>query len=485
MQRISALIAVLIAALAATPAHAASRFIVRGAGFGHGVGMSQYGAYGYALHGKDYRFILAHYYTGTQLGQADDSQVVRVLLRTSGSAAFSGADRAGSRHLNPATTYRAVPSGLGNVALKSSSGRTITTVASPLRVTGPGPFNVSGVGRYRGALEFRSTAVGTLNTINAVGLENYVRGVVGAESPASWPLAALQAQAVAARTYAITTGGGSAGYDQFADTRSQVYRGLAAETASTDEAVSSTDGQVVTYAGKPVVTFFFSTSGGRTEDVENSFVGSSPKPWLKSVSDPYDSLSPKHRWGPIRLTMAQAGRKLRGLVKGSFRGISVVQRGESPRVVYADVLGTGGRTRVTGPTLRARLGLYDTWATFSTISSSGTPTPTPKPPPDNPPASDPSGGVTPPGGGTTTTPTGGDPSGGARAAALALSGALDGRVGVVHRRVRVELQRRAGGKWHFAGWTRTDRRGRFSFAGLRPGAYRVEWRGDTGPVIRL
>src|SRR5689334_17096685 len=72
MQRTSALIAVLIAAaLAAAPAHAASRFIVRGAGFGHGVGMSQYGAYGYALHGKDYRFILAHYYTGTQLGQAN------------------------------------------------------------------------------------------------------------------------------------------------------------------------------------------------------------------------------------------------------------------------------------------------------------------------------------------------------------------------------------------------------------------------------
>src|SRR3954471_15419051 len=485
MQRTSALIAVLIAALAAAPAHAASRFIVRGAGFGHGVGMGQYGADGYALHGKDYRFILAHYYTGTALGQANDGQVVRVLLRTSSSATFSGADHAGSRHLNPETTYRVAPSGLGNVALKSPSGRTIKTVAPPLRVTGQGPLSLGGVGRYRGALEFRPTAVGTLNSINAAGLENYVRGVVGAESPASWPLAALQAQAVAARTYAITTGGGSAGFDQFADTRSQVYRGLAADTASTDQAVTSTDGQAVTYQGKPVVTFFFSTSGGRTEDVENSFLGSTPKPWLKSVDDPYDNLSPKHRWGPIRLTMSQAGRKLRGLVKGSFRGISVVRRGESPRVVYADVLGTRGRTRVTGPTLRARLGLFDTWATFSTISSSGTPTPTPKQPPDNPPATDPSGGVTPPGGGSTTPPTGSDPSGGARAAALAIAGGLSGRVAPVHRRMRVELQRRAGGKWHFAGWTRTDRRGRFTFSALRSGAYRVMWRGDSGPVIRL
>src|SRR3954454_629183 len=425
MQRTSALIAVLIAALAAAPAHAASRFIVRGAGFGHGVGMRQYGADGYALHGKDYRFILAHYYTGTALGQANDGQVVRVLLRTSSSATSSGAARAGSRHLNPETTYRVAPSGLGNVALKSPSSRRIKAVAPPVRVTGQGPLSVGGVGRYRGALEFRPTAVGTLNTINAAGLENYVRGVVGAESPASWPLAALQAQAVAARTYAITTGGGSAGFDQFADTRSQVYRGLAAETASTDEAVATTDGQVVTYQGKPVVTFFFSTSGGRTEDVENSFLGSTPKPWLKSVKDPYDNLSPKHRWGPIRLTMIQAGRKLRGLVKGSFRGISVVQRGESPRVVYADVMGTRGRTRVTGPTLRARFGLYDTWATFSVISSSAKPVPPPKEPPDTPPADEGTGGVQPPGGGSTT-PTGGDPSGGARTASLAIAGTVSG-----------------------------------------------------------
>src|SRR3954470_24448938 len=393
MQRTSALIAVLIAALAAAPAHAASRFIVRGAGFGHGVGMSQYGADGYALHGKDYRFILAHYYTGTALGQANDGQVVRVLLRTSSSATFSGADRAGSRHLNPETTYRVAPSGLGNVALKSPRGRTIETFSPPLRVTGDGPLTVRGVGRYRGALEFRPTAVGTVNTINAVGLENYVRGVVGAESPASWPLPAVQAQAVTARTYAITTGGGSAGYDQFADTRSQVYRGLAVETASTDEAVSSTDREGVPHRGKPVVTFFFSTSGGRTEDVENSFVGSTPKPWLRSVSDPYDNLSPKHRWGPIRMTLSQAGRKLSGLVKGSFRGISVIRRGESPRVVYADVVGTRGRTRVTGATLRARFGLYDTWATFSVITSSGNTTPPPASPPSTPPADEQTGGV--------------------------------------------------------------------------------------------
>src|ERR1700685_4194623 len=99
------LIAVLGAfALAATGALAASELYIRGAGYGHGVGMSQYGAYGYALHGKDYHFILAHYYTGTSLGTVDPDLTVTVLLATGG-AAFSGANRAGAKKLDPAATY--------------------------------------------------------------------------------------------------------------------------------------------------------------------------------------------------------------------------------------------------------------------------------------------------------------------------------------------------------------------------------------------
>ena len=108
-------------------------------------------------------------------------------------------------------------------------------------------------------------------------------------------------------------------------------------------------------------TYFFSTSGGRTEDVENTSLGTAPKPWLKSVVDKYDSVSPKHRWGPIRMGYRAAGRKLRGLVKGRFKGIKVVRRGSSPRVVEADVIGSRGRTRVDGATLRARFGLFDSW----------------------------------------------------------------------------------------------------------------------------
>jgi stage II sporulation protein D len=370
-----ALLTVAVLAVLVVPAQGASRLVIRGAGFGHGVGMSQYGAYGFAKHGEDYKFILRHYYTGTDLSRLSSSPNVRVLLQT-GSTSFSGGSSASGRKLSPSTTYYVSATGIGRVALKSSSGKVLKTVDSPLRVSGPEAIRLNGAaqngitgGRYRGVMEFQSTAVG-FQSVNTVGLEDYVSGVVSAESPSSWPAEALKAQAVAARTYAITTGGGT-NYDQFADTRSQMYVGAGGEYASTEAAIDATAGQVVTYDGEPIVTYFFSTSGGRTENVENSFIGSAAKPWLKSVKDPYDNESPRHRWGPYRYTMKQAAAKLSGYVKGSFRGIDVVRRGKSPRVVYADVVGTGGRVRVTGPTLRARFGLFDTWATFNVITASG------------------------------------------------------------------------------------------------------------------
>jgi stage II sporulation protein D len=358
-------------------AQGAPRFVIRGAGFGHGVGMSQYGADGYAQHGKGYRFILAHYFTGTSLEQLSTSPTVRVLLQVGSSASFGHASSASGRRLDPDTVYTAAPVGLGRIELRGPSGNTLASFASPLRVTGDVPIRLHGRaqnglsdGYYRGAMEFRATAVGSLESINAVGLEDYVRGVVGAESPPSWPAAALEAQAVAARTYAITTAA-SGDYEQYADTRSQMYRGTAAEVASTEAAVSATRNQVVTYHGKPVVTYFFSTSGGRTEDVENSFIGSPAHAWLRSVADPYDNVSPLHRWGPISMSMAAAARRLGGLVKGRFKGIVVTKRGASPRVVYAQVVGTGGRVRVTGPQLRSAFGLHDTWATFKVVTASG------------------------------------------------------------------------------------------------------------------
>jgi stage II sporulation protein D len=372
----AALLAIAVATTTGATAATASQLVIRGHGYGHGVGMSQYGAYGYAKHGFDYQQILAHYYTGTALTTLKSAPRVGVLLAASRSrASFTGATRAGSRKLSPTQTYVALPNGGGGTVLQSSSGRVLQRLPGLLRVSagGAAPVRLLGTGRYRGALEFRATATGAINVVNSVGVETYVRGVVAAESPSSWPQDALRAQAIAARTYALTTDAGSKtdGFTQYPDTRSQVYKGVAAETASTDAAIKATRLQVVTYAGKPVPTYFFSTSGGRTENIENSFVGAAPQPYLKSVEDPYDDLSPKHTWGPITLSDGQTRAKLGDLLKGSLVEIKVTKRGVSPRVVQAQIVGTGGTTAVTGADLRRRLGLFDTWATFTVTGADG------------------------------------------------------------------------------------------------------------------
>src|SRR3954468_17848370 len=121
----------LVAAPAAASTH---RFTIRGAGFGHGVGMSQYGAYGFALHGASYDAILRHYYTGTALGTTDTARTVRVLLQSARTASFSGAARAGTRALNPSRTYGVRRRGPAQVDLLSPAGRRLATFTAPLQV---------------------------------------------------------------------------------------------------------------------------------------------------------------------------------------------------------------------------------------------------------------------------------------------------------------------------------------------------------------
>ncbi len=120
---------------------------------------------------------------------------------------------------------------------------------------------------------FSPNGSGGVQTVNAVDLEDYVRGVISWEMPSGWAPEALKVQAVAARTYAITTSVGGAGFDLYADTRSQMYGGVAAETPSTDAAVAATRGQVVTYNGAPVITYFSASSGGHTENVAERLAG--------------------------------------------------------------------------------------------------------------------------------------------------------------------------------------------------------------------
>jgi stage II sporulation protein D len=470
-----ALVTVLVLA-AAPAASAATKLTITGAGFGHGIGMSQYGTYGYSLHLKSYDFILGHYFTGTALGALDSNPEVKVLLQGSKkSISFTGGLNAGEAKLDPAATYTVRRSAAGLV-IRDASGKSVGTTAGTLRVDAPVDqalllkgTSVPGLrdGRYRGSLLISASGSG-LAAVNAVDLEDYVRGVVSAESPSAWPTEALKAQAVAARTYAITSHAGGALFDQYADTRSQVYRGVAAETPNTDAAVAATKAQVVTYGGQPVTTYFFSTSGGETESVENSFVGSEPKPWLKAVDDPFDTVSPKHRWGPFRFTATQVQSKLRRYLHGRFKRIKVLQRGVSPRVVRAQVVGTGGVTNVTGPQLRSAFGLFDTWAFFTSVSSKAS-KPKPKKQPAQPaPPGDPTGGVSPI----------------ARAAA-AHAIRVEGTIAPAKAGRWLRVERRVGTRWVAAADAHVLRGGRYSVAVPGPGVYRVVYGQATGPSVRV
>lgn len=368
------------ALLAAAPAGAAPRatgLYITGAGSGHGVGMSQYGAAGYALHGVGYQEILRNYYSGTTLGHVSPDRVVTVLLRARGSAVFSGAStiRGSAHKLDPLVTYNVVAAG---ARLRVLQGRKpIGSFSAPLQVAGPGPLKLIGLGAFRGGFVFRpATGGGGVMTVNAVGLDAYVQGVVTSEMPASWPAQALDAQAVAARSFAITSPSIGRNFEVYDSTRSQMYLGVKGETASGNAAVAATSGAVVEYAGAPVTTYFFASSGGQTESVQNVFQ-LAPSAWLIGRADPYDDVlsNPYHQW-KVSLSLPAAQRRLGKLVEGSLLGIRVLSRGVSPRILKARVLGTKGSVTVTGVQLRTALDTPSTWMSFRTVSSHGVETST-------------------------------------------------------------------------------------------------------------
>jgi stage II sporulation protein D len=343
----------------------AVKWVVKGHGYGHGAGMSQWGAYGFAKRGTGYAQILAHYYTATTLGTTADTSVRVLLLSNRPSVRFNGATDACSVKLVENKTYVAKRK-RGKVQLRNKRGR-LANCGGLLSATGGAEINLLGKGRYRGAIEVRPAGSG-LSAVNAVGLEDYVRGVISKESPSSWPPDALRAQAVAARSFALATSRQGGGFDHYDDTRSQVYGGVAAETARTNQAVADTALQVVLYQGKVAETYFFSTSGGHTENNEFSSLGfgGMPLPYLRGVPDPYDGDSPYHSWRrkfSQRSMQARLGR----LVRGKLKNIVVTQTGVSPRIVQARLVGSGGSRTVSGPDLRSLLGLRDTWATFTKV----------------------------------------------------------------------------------------------------------------------
>jgi stage II sporulation protein D len=349
-----------VCATGAATARAGTALIVTGHGWGHGVGMSQWGAYGYALHGWKYRRILAHYYPGTKMSSVGELRV-RVLLAQSASAVTvgcatpmrvtdgrrltrtlpAGAYGVGSRLVFPVRRHKAGLS-FGHFA-------TLECDRAPLEFDGR---------EYHGTFSLRANG-GGVSVVNGVSLDTYLRGVVPSESPSRWPIAALEAQAVAARSYAVYELRPSSWYDLVPTTADQVYSGVRAETPRSDHAVYATLGQILTWDGHVARTYYSSSSGGRTEAVQDAWPSSGPIPYLRSVPDPYDTYSPHHDWGPFGFSGPRLAARL-GL--GSAIESASVQRNDSARAASVLFhLSSGAQVSRSGAALARALHLQSTW----------------------------------------------------------------------------------------------------------------------------
>jgi stage II sporulation protein D len=369
-------------AAAAGSASAATVFVISGRGWGHGVGMSQWGAEGYAEHGATYKQILAHYYPGTNLAASPVTRV-RVLLMTGQpslgitcAGQIKVLDATGRGRLMPAGVYHVgpklkLPVGHRRIKLRPHRHGTLLhlphtrVITVPLALHPPLVFDCPQAplvldGRaYHGLLVVRRSG-GSLAVVNSLSLDDYVRGVVPGEMPWRWRPAALEAQAVAARSYAVATLKPAAHFDLYPDTRSQMYGGIAFETPQTNLAVERTAGRVLMWDGHVATTFFFSSSGGRTADVRDIWPHAAAVPYLRSVSDPYDVGSPHHTWGPIVLGADRLAAALHAAADGALQVVHTA----SGRVAYVAL---GGK-RVDGPTVRTALGLSSTWFTIGELS---------------------------------------------------------------------------------------------------------------------
>lgn len=336
-----------------TTSPASSVVVFSGHGWGHGLGLSQWGAFGYAKHGWTFDRILAHYYTGTTLGPAPVS-TVRVLLASAktvkieSTTPWTVTDAAGAKlALDPGPlVFKAKLALVDHPELQP-----------PFTFVGKQPLLVGKV-PYRGKLNVSSDGK-LVQVIDTLGLESYLKGVVPAEMPSAWPPEALKAQAVAARSYALANMTTGRAFDLYGDTRSQVFGGVKVENAATSAAVDATKGQVVLYKGKVADTLFFSTSGGRTASALES-TGLNV-PYLVPVADPYDSASPYHDWGPVLVDAAIVAKQFK--LASPIADLQTTS-GPSGRVKSLNVISDDdSQVTLTGNQVRGALELRSTWFT--------------------------------------------------------------------------------------------------------------------------
>ncbi|WP_256796054.1 SpoIID/LytB domain-containing protein [Terrabacter sp. Ter38] len=367
---------------------AGTALTVAGHGWGHGRGMSQYGAYGAAAQGLTSTQIVSFYYPGTTLGGQGDP-AVRIYLSALGSGGTTVVGQSGVTLYDgqattvlptTATRWRVVPDS-GGLTLQWLVGSTWASSGhwkgwtSPLVLSRPatGVLRVvlpSGVLRdYAGSVTTRAWG-SAARSINTTGSEAHVRSVVPVEMPASWPANALQAQAIAARTYAAygRAHAPSAYYDTCDSTSCQVYKGLADYDASgalrsswldarSTAATSATAGKVVLYGGKAALTEFSSSNGGR--------IVSSSLPYQVAKVDPYDgavNTGAPHSWtSSVALSRLQSAYP----AVGTLSSVAVVDRtggGDwGGRTTSVRITGSSGSVTASGAAFAAAAGLRSTW----------------------------------------------------------------------------------------------------------------------------
>jgi stage II sporulation protein D len=359
------------------PQGSGALFLISGHGYGHGVGMGQWGAQGYAKQGYTYDAILDAYYPGTTLGQTNATSI-RVLLASgkktlaiSSKKPITVEDGDGIDHTLPAGSTTLSP------ALKLAVDGGSSQALDPPLTFSPASGSMLTLGhRYRGRILVDNPSK-KLRAINVLGLQQYLYGVVPVEMPSTWLPAALQAQAVAARSYALANRKAAAPFDVYADGRSQAYLGVSGETPAGKLAVDETAGEVLLYDGNVADTLFSSSTGGRTQSAADAF-GAPGRPYLVSVPDPYDTISPYHDWGPVPVT----GKTLGSAVGAVGRVVdATVKRNSSRRVKTLKVtsLSRGSQLTATtgGAAIASALSLRSTWFGVGVLSL--------QPPSSNPP----------------------------------------------------------------------------------------------------
>jgi SpoIID/LytB domain protein len=369
----------------ATPGSTA--ITITGHGYGHGHGLSQYGAQGAAGQGLSWQQIVEFYYPGTTWGAvggkvrvlitADTGRDVQVVARSGLKVGSLGRARTWRIPSLPAKKWRLVAQGDDTLVQRTTGGRwrtwkRIRGEAEFSSKTGPLTLVLPGGRRdYRGTLQSVAPRQGARQTVNKVGMEAYLRGVVPQEVPALWQPAAVSAQSVAARTYAaFERSHPSAGHYDLCDTsQCQVYGGADVEHPAATAAIRATAGQGLYHDGRPAFAQFSASNGG--------FSAAGSMPYLVAQADPYDALdNPTYSTWTTVVDDEQVEKHWPEV--GDLTGIEVTARDGNGdwggRVVEMAFVGTTGTARVDGDTVRSVLGLYSDWFTFSVVPRQTGPT---------------------------------------------------------------------------------------------------------------